>query len=78
MLFWVVMPCGLVGRYQRFGDPENGDSMFLRNRVNLLGDSKTTVLRDLIFVLISVPLPRLVSSPRYGHATVMIYGHAPL
>jgi hypothetical protein len=28
MLFWVVTPCGLVGRYQCFG---NGDSMFLWN-----------------------------------------------
>jgi hypothetical protein len=34
-LFWVVTPCGLVGRYQRFGEtgfsPEHGDSMLLRN-----------------------------------------------
>jgi hypothetical protein len=34
MLFWVVTPCGLVGRHIRFEEiychPEDGDSMFLR------------------------------------------------
>jgi hypothetical protein len=40
LFFWDVMTCGLVGRYQRFGEtvsiirvevisPEDGDSMFL-------------------------------------------------
>jgi hypothetical protein len=28
LVFWVVTPCGLVDRYQRFGD---GGSMLLRN-----------------------------------------------
>jgi hypothetical protein len=45
LLFWVVTPCGIVGRYQRFGwtcclhlqpssvifRTEDGDSVFLRN-----------------------------------------------
>jgi hypothetical protein len=41
MLFWVLAPCGLVGRRQLFGEtyclhlqdfsPEDGDSMFIRN-----------------------------------------------
>jgi hypothetical protein len=40
LFFWVVTPCGLVGRYQHFGEtyclhfqdrPEHGDSMFNRN-----------------------------------------------
>jgi hypothetical protein len=34
LVFWVVKPCGLVGRYQRFEgtfSPEDGDSIFLRN-----------------------------------------------
>jgi hypothetical protein len=44
LIFWVVKPCGLVGRYQRFGgtyclhlqrwnhfSPKDRDSMFLRN-----------------------------------------------
>jgi hypothetical protein len=37
LVFWVVTPCGLVGRYQRFGGtysvlcPEDGGSMFFRN-----------------------------------------------
>jgi hypothetical protein len=30
VLFWVVAPCELVGRYQRFS-PEDGDSMFFWN-----------------------------------------------
>jgi hypothetical protein len=39
VVFWVVMPCGFVGEYHRFGrtyytvsifNPEYGDSMFLR------------------------------------------------
>jgi hypothetical protein len=30
LVFWVVTPCGLVGRYQRFRKEEWG-SMFLRN-----------------------------------------------
>jgi hypothetical protein len=37
LVFWVVMPCGLVGRYQSFGGkyflfgPEDRDSIFLQN-----------------------------------------------
>jgi hypothetical protein len=34
MFFWVLAPCKLVDRCQRFGEiysPEDGDSMFLRN-----------------------------------------------
>jgi hypothetical protein len=31
LVFWVVTPCGLVGRYQRFGETEDGGSRFLRN-----------------------------------------------
>jgi hypothetical protein len=33
LVFWVITPCGLVGRYQRFCRAEGGDSrpMFLRN-----------------------------------------------
>jgi hypothetical protein len=40
LVFWVVTPCGLVGRYQHFGgmyytafffSPEDEGSMFLRN-----------------------------------------------
>jgi hypothetical protein len=34
-VFWVVTPCGLVSRFQRFGEthfsPEDGDSTFPRN-----------------------------------------------
>jgi hypothetical protein len=30
IFFWAVMPCRLVGRYQR-SSPEDGDSMFPRN-----------------------------------------------
>jgi hypothetical protein len=38
LLFWVVTPCGLVGRHQRFGETyflstEDGGSTFLRNVV---------------------------------------------
>jgi hypothetical protein len=37
LVFWVVMPCGLVGKYQRFGgtyclhlfSPEDGGTIFL-------------------------------------------------
>jgi hypothetical protein len=41
LVFWVVSPCGFVGRYQHFGEiyclhhqhfiPEDGGSMFLQN-----------------------------------------------
>jgi hypothetical protein len=38
MIFWIVTPCGLVGRYQRvretyylYFSPEDGYSMFRRN-----------------------------------------------
>jgi hypothetical protein len=32
MMIWVLVPCGLVGTYQRFGiSTEDGDIMFLRN-----------------------------------------------
>jgi hypothetical protein len=35
LVFCVLTPCGLVGRYEHFGEsnfsPEDGDSMFLRN-----------------------------------------------
>jgi hypothetical protein len=34
-VFWVLTPCGLVGRYHRFGgthfNPEDGGSVFIRN-----------------------------------------------
>jgi hypothetical protein len=29
LIFWVIVPCGLVGTYQCFFSPEDGDSMFL-------------------------------------------------
>jgi hypothetical protein len=36
MLFsWIMTPCRLVGRYQRFFSPEDGDSIFLRNVIYL-------------------------------------------
>jgi hypothetical protein len=41
MMIWVMTPRRLVGRYQRFGEtycqlnPEDGDSMFLRNGIYL-------------------------------------------
>jgi hypothetical protein len=34
LVFWVVTPCGLVGRHKHFEEtyyPEDGDSMFPQN-----------------------------------------------
>jgi hypothetical protein len=32
LVFWVVTPCGLAGRFQSFGgNPKYGRSLFLRN-----------------------------------------------
>jgi hypothetical protein len=49
LVLWVVTPCGLVGRYQRFGgtfcfhlqdlSPEDGSGMFIRNYTNLVRES---------------------------------------
>jgi hypothetical protein len=31
LVFWVVTPCGLIGRHQSFGRNEDGSGMFLLN-----------------------------------------------
>jgi hypothetical protein len=31
LAFWVVTPCGLLGKYQHFFRAKDRDSMFLRN-----------------------------------------------
>jgi hypothetical protein len=66
MLFCVVTPCRLVGRYQRFGETyclnvEDGDSMFLRNVVMCplvytapkLRTTTTTLANNVSFVFVT-------------------------
>jgi hypothetical protein len=67
LVFWVVTPCGLAGRYKHFEEytisnlsPEDGDNMFLRNvdldlqvHTTLLPTRQTLILFHFIYLLFS-------------------------
>lgn len=66
LIFWVVMPRGLVGKYQRFGEmyfplfsPEDRGGMFLRNvgyylQVNAVLQHRSPILEFCLFFYVLV------------------------
>jgi hypothetical protein len=48
LVLWVITPCGLVGRYSRFGETSSG----LLNCFYVLSSVSKRILRDLFFSVV--------------------------
>jgi hypothetical protein len=62
LLFWVAMLCGLIGRYQYYGETvsifssEDGDGLFLQNidiylQVHTTSQPRTTTLTNSLLIM---------------------------
>jgi hypothetical protein len=86
LFFWVVMLCGLIGRYQCYGEtvsifnPEDGDGMFLQNigiylQVHATSQPRTATLTNSLLIMRIVFISNMLSQVGFrSYLKLMLFG----